>query len=499
MTYANPIIPGFHPDPSICRVGEDYYLVTSSFEFFPGVPIFHSRDLVNWRQLGHVLDRPSQLPLEGAKASDGIYAPTLRHGLGRFWMITTNCAARTHILVHSERPEGPWSEPIKLEMGCIDPSLTFDADGRVYMQANAPGGILQREIDPFSGAWKSEPRVLWSGAGWAHLEAPHLYHIGDWYYLLCAEGGTEYGHCVTVARARGPWGPFEGFPQNPILTHRGRHHPIQATGHADLFQDHAGHWWVVCLAIRPQGYPFGHVLGRETFLAPVTWADGWPVIHGGRPIELQMDAPTLPLQPWPVAPSRDVFAGAARLEPHWNFLRNPLPGSWALTPAGLRLTATRATLDDCDAPAWVGRRQQHHACRFHARIEVAGPGEAGLTVFHNERHHDDLAVTRSGGQRVLRLRRRTGSLAAVVAERPVPDGPLTLGIHATAAAYELGLVRDDGGLDALGACESHYRSTEVAGGFTGVFLALYAQHGAVLDAAWAEYRETPNLNPKGSP
>jgi xylan 1,4-beta-xylosidase len=496
MPYTNPVIPGFHPDPSVCRVGEDYYLVTSSFEYFPGVPIFHSRDLVHWRQLGHVLDRPAQLPLERAKASDGIYAPTIRHGLGRFWMITTNCSVPAHVLVHAERPEGPWSEPINLEMGWIDPSLLFDHDGRVYMQANGPGGIQQRELDPFTGAWTSEQRVLWPGAGWAHVEAPHLYHIGDWYYLLCAEGGTEYGHCVTIARSRSPWGPFTGCPANPILTHRGRHSPIQATGHADLIEDHAGNWWVVCLGIRPQGYPHGHVLGRETFLAPVTWSDGWPVVNGGNPLTLAMEAPTLPLAPWPTPPPRDDFTTAKALAPHWNFLRNPLPGSWALSPQGLRLTATRAGLDDRDAPAWVGRRQQHHACAFTAAVTISGgtSGEAGLTVFHNDRHHDDLIVTRSGGQRVLRLRRRTGSLAAVVAERVIADGPLTLGIDAGAAEYRLGLRLADGTLDSLGGCEAHYRSTEVAGGFTGVFFALFAQQGAVLDAAWVDYlphRETP--------
>ena len=484
--FSNPVIPGFHPDPSVCRVGEDYWLVTSSFEYFPGVPLFHSRDLVHWRQAGHVLTRVAQLPLEKAGCSAGIFAPTIRHARGRFWMITTNVSISRHILVHAVDPAGPWSDPILLEHGWIDPSLLFDDDGRVYMQANGHGGIVQRELDPETGAWLSESRAIWAGSGGQALEAPHLYRIGDSYLLLCAEGGTEYGHMVTCARGPSPWGPFSSCPRNPILSHRSLGSPIHATGHAELVQDHRGGWWMLCLGIRPVGYPNRHHIGRETFLAPVTWVDGWPVVNGGQPLALAMPGPTLPAQPWPAEPVRDAFTS---LGSSWNFLRNPRPGSWALLPGGgLRLNSTAATLDDEDSPAWIGRRQQHHRCTFRVRFTAAA-GECGVTVFMNARHHYEVAVTGAAGSRRAIVRRRIGSLQAVVAERPCPDGPFELAIDATPERYRLLL-----GGEVLGDGETCYLATEVAGGFTGVYLAMYASGpGAQADIAWADY--TPGEQP----
>lgn len=289
--YTNPVIPGFYPDPSVCRVGEDYYLVTSSFEYFPGVPIFHSRDLVHWRQLGHCLTRCSQLPLQKAGFSAGIYAPTLRYHQGRFYMVTTNVTAQQHLIVSAEDPAGEWSEPLWLTHGAIDPSLFFDDDGTVYFTSNGDGGIVQSTLDLVSGQFTSPMRAIWAGTGGAYPEAPHLYKINGAYYLMIAEGGTEYGHMETIARSASPWGPFEPCPRNPILTHRSLAHAIRCTGHADLVEDHLGNWWMVFLAVRPvDAYPPRYHLGRETFLAPVTWdTDGWPLVNGGKPVELLME------------------------------------------------------------------------------------------------------------------------------------------------------------------------------------------------------------------
>ena len=217
MKIGNPIIPGFYPDPSICRVGRDYYLVTSSFEYFPGVPIFHSRDLVHWRQIGHCLTRPSQLPLHEAKASKGIYAPTLRHHAGRFYMVTTNTSHGGNFWVTAEDPAGEWSEPVWLDQPGIDPSLLFD-DGKVYLTSS---GNAQCQIDPATGKRLGDLRRTWAGTGGGFLEAPHLYKIRGRYYLVTAEGGTGRGHMVTIARADNPWGPFENCPHNPILSNRG--------------------------------------------------------------------------------------------------------------------------------------------------------------------------------------------------------------------------------------------------------------------------------------
>lgn len=275
--FHNPIIPGFHPDPSICRVGEDYFLVNSSFAYFPGVPLFHSRDLVHWQQIGHCLTRPSQLPLSHSGPSGGIFAPTIRYHQGRFYMVTTNISGGGNFFVTAADPFGEWSEPVWLAQGGIDPSLFFHQERAYLTSTGVPEegdpagqgqGILQSEIDLASGSLLSRPRLIWRGTGGAFPEGPHLYQLGRYFYLMVAEGGTEYGHSEVIARSDSPWGPWESCPHNPILTHRGQRSPIQALGHADLVEAQDGSWWMVCLGIRPV-FPNAHHLGRETFLAPV--------------------------------------------------------------------------------------------------------------------------------------------------------------------------------------------------------------------------------------
>ncbi len=503
MSYRNPVIPGFHPDPSVCRVGEDYYLVTSSFEYFPGVPIFHSRDLVHWRQIGHCLTRPSQLPLERAPSSTGIYAPTIRHHDGMFYMVTTNVSDGRHLYVSTQDPAGEWSEPVWVDVrdqigGSIDPSLFFDDDGAVYLTCTVPGWrIFQAQIDLASGKLLTEPCLISRGTGNRWPEGPHLYKIGGLYYLMLAEGGTEYGHLESIARGESPWGPFEPCPHNPILTHRNVESPIQATGHADLIQAHDGSWWLVFLAVRPNGYPPCYHLGRETFLAPVTWtADGWPVVGDGGKVALDMDAPTLPLHPWPAPPARDDFDAPA-LALQWNFLRNPRAGDRSLAerPGWLRLKGSAVTLDDVDSPAFVGRRQQHFACRAATLIDFA-PGrdgeEAGLTVRMNERHHAEIAVTRRLGQRRVVVRQRIGSLAAEIAGVDVEPGPLVLEIRADRDTYRFGCAPVGEDVRLIASAETRYLSTEVAGGFTGVYLGLYATGRgcpalAPADFDWFDY------------
>ena len=294
-TFTNPVLPGFYPDPSICRVGDDYYLVTSTFAYFPGVPIFHSRDLVNWRQIGNVLDRPSQLNLDGADHSGGIYAPTIRYHQGRFYMITTNVTHGGNFLVTAEDPAGPWSDPYWLEDAPgIDPSLFFDDDGKVYYTGNRPnpGGmryngdceIYLQELDLKTMRLTGEVHVLWKGALRKAIwpEGPHIYKVNGYYYLVIAEGGTAHEHAVTVARSEKITGPYIGNPVNPILTHRhlGRDYPIVNVGHGDLVETPNGEWWFVVLASRPYGGYYRN-LGRETFLVPVRWENGWPVMSPG--------------------------------------------------------------------------------------------------------------------------------------------------------------------------------------------------------------------------
>jgi xylan 1,4-beta-xylosidase len=493
--YTNPVIPGFHPDPSVCRVGNDYFLVTSSFEYFPGVPIFHSRDLVHWRQIGHCLSRPSQLPLRGARSSGGIYAPTIRHYQGTFFMITTNVTGGGHFLVTASDPAGEWSEPVWIAGAGIDPSLFFDEDGKVYFSCSSEG-IVQQEIHLPSGNLEKE-RLVWKGTGGQYPEGPHLYRIGGQYYLLISEGGTEYGHMLTIARSPSPWGPFESCPRNPILSHRSLSSPIQATGHGDLVQDAGGNWWVVFLGIRPNGHWPCHHLGRETFLAPVTWdADGWPVIGTGGRVALEMSGPTPPPQSWPAPPERDDFE-QKRLGLEWNFLRNPEDWSWSLAerPGWLRLYGSATALDEAGSPAWVGRRQEHFALRVTTRLDFAPGSErecAGLTVWMNEKHHYDLFLALRGGKRCLIVRRRIGSLAAEVACRRVDPGVVLLRVDADREMYRFSGASETGTYEELAAGETRYLATEVAGGFTGMYLAMFSSGNGVpcsspADFDWFEY------------
>lgn len=497
--YQNPVLPGFYPDPSVCRVGRDFYLVTSSFEYFPGVPIFHSRDLVSWRQLGHCLNRPSQLPLSGAAASGGIFAPTLRHHRGLFYMTTTNVSSGGNFIVTARSPEGPWSEPIRVAQPGIDPSLFFDADGSV-IYTTSHGGALQSRIDVATGELLSEPKVVWSGTGGQYPEGPHIYQREGWYYLLMSEGGTEYGHMITMARSKSVWGPFEPCARNPLLTHRSLKSPIQGVGHADLIDTADGAWFAVSLAYRPNGYPPCYHLGRETYLSPVTWADdGFPVIAEQGRLALEHETP-LPLEPRPAPVVRDDFV-TRELAPCWNYLRNPDMALYALDErAGcLRLRGSADGLDDVASPAWVGRRQCHFSVRAAACLEflpATEREEAGLVVRMNERHHYEIFVTRRSGLPSIVLRRRIGSLRAEVACQPLPPGVprQVLAIDADKDAYRFSFGPSETELRPLGEGETRYLSTEVAGGFTGAYFAMYATGGGVpcnapADFDWFEYRE----------
>jgi xylan 1,4-beta-xylosidase len=488
VTWHNPVIPGFYPDPSICRKGHEYYLVASSFTWFPGVPIFRSTNLVDWTQLANVLDRASQLDLSATSSwsSLGVFAPTIRHHQGRFYMITT-VATRLNTLtffVTANDPAGPWSDPVPVAAPGIDPDLAWDHGGRCWVHSSA-GGISRVRIDDVTGEVLEGPELAWAGTGLQYPEAPHLFERDGTWYLLIAEGGTERGHAVSIARAPDPVGPWEPCPANPIVSHRSTNRPIQNTGHADLVEAPDGTWWMVLLGVRPRGITPGfHVLGRETFLARIEWVDGWPVVEE---VTLDGDGPESTVH-WT---ERDDFDGD-ELHPRWISPRRPPSSIASLGDGRLILHGTDATLDSAE-PVLVGRRQQHHSCRASVLLDAGTATEAGLTVYLEDAAHVDVAVR---ANEVI-VRAHSDPFDQVLATMPRPAGPLVLQVETVENSAEQAtpvpagpdLVRLGLGGKVLAEYDGRYLSTEVRGGFTGRVLGMYAVGG---DAAfdWFDYRET---------
>lgn len=515
-TFRNPILPGFYPDPSVCRVGEDYYLVTSSFEYFPGVPLFHSRDLVHWQQIGHVLDRPSQLNLDGVKWSYGIYAPTIRHHNGLFYMITSvrDADAVDHVfVVTAENPAGDWSDPHMLvsEAGVIDPSLFFDDDGSAWMCAKRipstgeafPGHreIWLQAFDPVTMQLTGPVEWLWEGAveGAVHAEAPHIYKVNGRYYLMIAEGGTDYHHAVTIARSDYITGPYVGNPANPILTHRhlGRDYPIVNPGHADLIQTQNGEWWMVLLASRPYGGYYRN-LGRETFLVPVRWEDEWPVVSPGTGrVEFEYPAPDLPETVWSALPACDHFE-RQYLDPRWNFLRTPREEFWSTGTGRLRLRLRSETITEWVCPSFVGQRICHMDFAARTRMtflpEKAGES-AGMVLMQNSDYHYRFIVLMNASENTLmRLIRREDGRETVIMEQEVMDGVLGLKVqaHGQLLSFAYAVQPEDWTVFAEGV-NGRILSTDMAGGFVGAYIGLYATSSGerssnFVDFDYFEYR-----------
>ncbi len=423
----NPILPGFYPDPSICRVEDDFYLVASSFSFFPGVPIFHSTDLVHWEQIGHVLDRASQLPLNPRYISGGIYAPTIRYHSGTFYMITTNVSHGGNFIVTAQNPSGPWSEPywVKNAEG-IDPSLFWDDDGRAFYTGTSgyngkKSMIWISEINLKEFKLVGEKNSIWGGAleNCASPEAPHLYKKDGWYYLMIAEGGTEFYHAVTIARSKSIWGPYEGYPGNPVLTHRhlGMYYPICNVGHADLVELNDGSWYMVMLGSRIYG-GYHKNMGRETFIAPVIWENEWPVVSPwtGK-VEWTYPAPKLPQTVVAPVSAKDDFDKDI-LDYQWNFLGTPVNDVYKLEESKLKLRTidksvcpeeglnTGRAFAPVEALSFVGRRQQHMSYTAKACMTFT-PGfaneSAGLIILQNSYHSIRVEMAMENCTRILRV------------------------------------------------------------------------------------------------
>lgn len=496
MAVPNPILPGCFPDPSICRVGEWHYLVTSTFELLPGMPVMRSRDLATWETVGHVLDRPGMVDLAGIRSSGGIFAPTIRHDGERFWIVTTlvdpdDPDRGGTFVVTADEAAGPWSDPVWIDVAGIDPSLLFDDDGRVWMHGTRlvaepewhhQTEVWVRELDPEAGRLVGDEHVVWTGAvrGAVWAEGPHLLRIDGTCYLLAAEGGTAFEHAVCIARAEHPTGPFVGSPANPVLTHRQLGHgaDVQAVGHADLVQAPDGRWWAVLLGTRPyDGHR--HPLGRETFLCPVEWQDGWPVFAPGIgrvPATVDLDVEPEPGVWQPDSRSAGVVAPG---DPRWTTIRG-FASSFA-TPLddGWTLRATGDALDDAGTPAFLGVRQQHRELDVEVRVEDVDDGAAaGLVIRQSEDDHVALLVERHAHGASVRAVHRSAGRDSELGGVAVAAGPTRLGVSARGDDYRL-LVDST----PLATVDARSLDTAPAGGFLGVWIGI-----AAVGAAGAEAR-----------
>ena len=515
---SNPILPGFYPDPSVCRVGDDYYLVTSTFAYFPGVPIFHSKDLVNWKQIGNILDRKEQLNLIGVKHSGGIFAPTIRYYNGTFYMITTNVGNGGNFIVTAKDPAGPWSNPYFIEgADGIDPSLFFDDDGRCYITGTkgrregekfyGDNEIWVQEIDVNNMKLLGESYAIWHGAlrnvVWA--EAPHIYKKDGRYYLMIAEAGTAHAHAVTVASSEDIREPFSGYNCNPILTHRhlGLDYPIVNVGHGDLVETQNGEWYMVVLASRTYGGYYRN-LGRETFLVPVEWEDGWPLINRGVGlIESTVKVPNLPISPIEPLNEKEDF-NEDKLPLHFIYLRNPILSNYSLKDrAGyLRMSLSSDKLTELVSPSYVSIRQTAISFIAECLMEFDPQDdneEAGIAILQSPNFHYRFVKMGRNGHKVIGLIKCYDGKEEVIAEliddeHDKYNGRIQLRVSADVQDLTFSYSYDNELYHTLkSGVDARMLSTDVAGGFVGNTIGLYCSSNGSnssnhADFDWFKYK-----------
>lgn len=457
----NPVLRGFNPDPSILRVGEDIFIATSTFEWFPGVQIHQSRDLVHWRLVGRPLERASQLDMRGDPDSCGVWAPDLSYADGRFWLAYTDVkrfgqstldgangvSLRDfhNYLVTSDRIEGPWSEPVTLNSSGFDPALFHDDDGRSWLlnmlwdhRPTHPrfAGIVIQELDRGSGKLVGDRHLIFEGTERGFTEGPHLYKRDGWYHLLVAEGGTSWQHAVVMARSRTLFGPYEVHPDSAVLSSEGRRDlALTRAGHGDLVELADGTTWIAYLCGRPLPGRDRCVLGRETALQPMQWcADGWLRTVDGKGLpDPAPEAPDLPPAPWPDLPWDGGFADGP-LPNDLQWLRTPNSGtlfSLSARPGFLRLYG-RETVGSQFEQALIARRQQHLSYTATTALEFDPANfqqAAGLICYYNSTKFLYLHVTRDNGSRQLQLMIAspdTGRCGMIMVESCLSDGMVEL-------------------------------------------------------------------------
>ena len=530
--FKNPLLSGFYPDPSICRVGDDYYMVTSSFVYYPGLPIFHSKDLIHWEQIGHGIHRVDQLDYKNCETSLGLWAPTIRYNNGKFYIINTFVsegreARRDNYVIMADRPEGPWSDPIFVEgADGIDSSLFFDDDGSVWYAGNficsealyeGHHGIYLCELDPETFQFKGERTVIWDGntsrSKW--IEAPHIYKINGYYYLMVAEGGTFTNHSIMFARSKNIQGPYEVCPRNPVVSHR--HLPlareISVVGHGDFFETQNGEWWMVCLAVRPyepldpnkyDTRDYGSIyynLGRETYLMPMTWLeDGWPLAASENGIvNMYERKPNLPDYPVPMADANDNFEDT-ELKMIWNTIHPPVNQFYSLTEREgyLRLQLIKESMNEICTPAFIGRRQQHMDCLVKTAMEFtpnADNEEAGIVLEQDDRFYLSFTKTKKDGQTILRVAKTERSQTEVIAEVPVDESKkriyLSVQGNTNTYAFYYGY-KESEMIPCAENVDAAILSCSLNEGFTGTYIGMYATANGkecdnVADFDWFNY------------
>ncbi|KAI9044349.1 glycoside hydrolase family 43 protein [Aspergillus affinis] len=510
--YTNPILPGFNPDPSIIRVDDSFYLVTSSFEYFPAAPIYHSTDLIQWKLIGHALTRPSQLQVQTPEPGGGVWATTLRHHNGVFYIIAA-CFSRYrpqeddrvwprgfYVRTTDIWDETSWSEPVFFDQVGFDQDLFWDSDETVYLSSThrkllrTPNANLKDfaihivTVDLATGNSTSEPKLIReSSSGVA--EGSHIFKRGKYYYLFTAEGGTESGHCEWVSRsAVSPFGPWELGPNNP-LWRNGVQDEVQNTGHADLVEDAKGQWWAVLLGVRPvmrDGRWEESVFGRETFLVPVTWVDDWPVFNGGEKITLQVDGPRLYPFEHPV-PWKDDFSSSS-LQLGWYRKNTPVKTDYSLAerPGYLRLHGGPYNLSVPACPTLFLRKQTHRYCTWETRLSFRPTSvqtEAGTTVWWNYFTYSSIGIrvspTGQDSTRIVRFRPAEGKTVDLELASSASD---VIFVIECGDAYrfgfkEVGVNGDQDSVHWIGEVMNQAMaeaSLPVGAPFTGMMLGLYA-------------------------
>ncbi|RDV29349.1 glycoside hydrolase family 43 protein [Alteromonas aestuariivivens] len=502
-TFSNPILPGFHPDPSVTRVGDDYYLATSSFEWFPAVPIFHSKDLVNWELINYAVSKPEYLSaLNEVEKSRGIYAPTLRYHDGWYYMITTCVKCGDNFYVKTQDPAGEWSAPVWIEGDRgIDPSLFWDDDGKVYYTGTGildkskadwinANGIWIQEIDLETGKLLGSKKQLTYGhavnARWT--EGPHIYKRDGYYYLMVAEGGTGEDHAVTIFRSESVTGPYVANYKNPLLTHRhlGSNSAIHSTGHADMIETQNGDWYAVMLGKRR--FDGLSPLARESFLTPVSWEDGWPVFNPGVGLlQLEEVRPNLPWTPLDTKSARDDFDQAG-LRKEYNRLRAQSQ-DWAEANNGmLSITLKPDQLgQEFQQPAMLVRRIQHPQYTASLKMKFSSENaneEAGLVIYRDYQHYYSVAKKANS----LELTAVNDGEVNVLASIPYKPADAVIKVEDTGNALTFYVGESESALKVMAEnVDASYTSDDSAGGFNGPMVGMYASANGVTSSSHAEF------------